>query len=217
MGVRRRQGVVAAALVLTAGCLTLDYKAHDVPTGTPAQAAATWQTYVLFAADPAREGASTPGLAGRLYLFGAQGDLPVAAPGKVQVRLYPDPPDGKKVETPLEVWDLDPETMRGKLQRDAIGWGYTLLLPWGTYSPDLTHVRLTVRFEPSRGGPPLYAQETHLALHGQGPPAVITTTTATLAPPAGLVQAAGAGLPKVSDPGSGPPKTSAPGPWKPAS
>ena len=171
-------------LALAAGCVSLDVTGgKDIPTGVPVQAAATWQTYVIFAADPAHEGASTPGLAGRLFLFGQQADMPIIAPGKVQVRLYCDEP-GAKAETPLEIWNLDPDTLKAKLQRDAIGWGYSLLLPWGTYRPELTHVRLTVRFEPTHGGPALFAQETHLALHGQGPPAVIATTSTPAPAPA---------------------------------
>ena len=141
-----------------AGCLTLDGRMKDLPTGVPVQAAATWQTYVLFASDPTREGARTPGLAGRLYLVGAQADVPIFAPGKVEVRLYADNPGSRTRRTPKATdnarWkcgNIDPETLKGKLQHDAIGWGYSLLLPWGTYQPDLTHVRLTVRFEPTKG------------------------------------------------------------------
>jgi hypothetical protein len=141
------------------------------------QAAAVWQPYVLFAADPTHEGATTPGLAGRLYLFGSQADLPIVTPGKAQVRLYPDPPSPGAPDVPLEVWQLDPDTLKAKLQHDPIGWGYSLLLPWSTYRPELTHVRLTVRFEPAKGGAPLFAQETHLSLHGQGPPQVVSTTS----------------------------------------
>ncbi len=180
----QRPMTAAGALLglLLSGCLTLDAKVKEAPTGTPVQAAATWQTYVLFASDPVREGATTPGLAGRLYLFGPQADFPLAAPGSVEVRLYPDPPNPAAPEAPLELWRLDADTLKGKLQRDAIGWGYSLLLPWGTYRPDLTHVRLTVRFDPATGAMPLYAQETHLSLHGQGPPPVLGSTTTALLP-----------------------------------
>jgi hypothetical protein len=192
---RRKMAVVGALFVLAAGCVALDGQVRDVPTGMPVQAAATWQTYVLFASDPTREGARTPGLAGRLYLFGPQADLPIAAPGRVEVRLYLDTsPDSKaSPEAPLEVWRFDPDTLKAKLQHDAIGWGYSLLLPWSTYKPDLTHVRLTVRFEPLKGGAPLFAQETRLTLHGQGPPEVVSTSTTmptTAAPAASQTTAA---------------------------
>jgi hypothetical protein len=180
--------VAGSVFLLTAGCLTLDGKTKDLPTGLPVQAATTWQTYVLFAADPTREGALTPGLAGRLYLFGAQADMPLVAPGRVEVRLYPDTPNSNGKETPLEVWRLDPDTLKGKLQHDAIGWGYSLLLPWGTYQPDLTHVRLTVRFEPTKEGAPLFARETHLTLHGQGPPEISSSSAGMAATPAAVAK-----------------------------
>ncbi len=183
-----RQRILTAVVALiapAAGCVTLDGRVQAPPTGIPAQAVSTWQPFVIFAADPVHEGKSTPGLAGRLYLFGPQADFPLAAPGRIEVRLYPDPPKPGVPDAPLEVWQLDPETVKRKLQHDAIGWGYSLTLPWGTYRPDLTHVRLTVRFEPLGGGTPLYAQETHLTLHGQGPPEVQTTTTTQAQKPKG--------------------------------
>jgi hypothetical protein len=184
---RQRIATVAAAwLVLTSGCLTLDSSTKDMPTtGLPVQAAATWQTYVLFAADPAHEGASTPGLAGRLFLFGAQADFPVVAPGTVQVRLYADDPGSGPTDRPLEIWNIDAAMLKSKVQHDAIGWGYSLLLPWGTYRPDLTHIRLTVRFDPAAGGAALFAQETHLALHGQGPPVITATSSTSASAPVG--------------------------------
>jgi hypothetical protein len=173
----------AAWLGLAAGCLSLDGVGREMPSGSPVQAAVTWQTYVVFAADPAHEGARTPGLAGRMYLFGQPADFPLVAPGTVQVRLYNDDPNLGPVDKPLEIWNLDAATLKGKLQHDAIGWGYSLLLPWGTYRPELTHIRLTVRFDPTSGsGPPLFAQESHLTLHGQGPPSVLATSSTTGTP-----------------------------------
>jgi hypothetical protein len=169
-------------LVLIAGCFTLDGRETELPAGIPVQAAAGWQPYVLFAADPTHEGALTPGLAGRLYLFGSKAYVPIAAAGKVEVRLYPDPPNPGAPDAPLEIWRLDSQTLKGKLQHDPVGWGYSLLLPWGTYRSDLTHVRLTVRFDPEKGGPPIYAQETHLTLHGDGPPQV-TSSSSMAGPP----------------------------------
>jgi hypothetical protein len=182
MAMDRQQGIVIAAgltLSMVAGCLALDNKAKEAPTGTPVQSLAVWQSFVVFGSDPTREGTTRPGLAGRLYLLGSQ-DINLAAPGKVQVRLYADPPNPGAPDVPLEIWDLDSETLKGKLQRDLIGWGYSLLLPWSTYRPDLTHIRLTVRFEPTKGGAPLYAPETHLTLQAQGPPTITSSTTSVI-------------------------------------
>jgi hypothetical protein len=184
MVAKRRRRIVATAgplLVLMAGCLTLDDKLRDVPTGTPVQIGATWQPFVVFGTDPTREGASTPGLAGRLYVCSQTG-LPIGAPGNVEVRLYPDPPNPGAPDTPLEIWKIDSATLRSKLQRDMAGWGYSLQLPWGTYKPELTHVRMTVRFDPCNGSLPLFTQNPHLTLHGDGPPQVISTTSTPVQP-----------------------------------
>jgi hypothetical protein len=174
-----RQWVVAAAgpvLAALAGCLAMDNRVHEAPTGTAVTAAATWQNFVLFGPDTVHEGKTIAGLAGRLYLFSSSDSLTTAA-GKVEVRLYPDPPDPANPEAPLEVWRIDAETLKSRLQRDMMGWGYSLVLPWSTYRPELTHVRLTVRFDSTKGGMPLYAPETHLTLHGEGPPPISSTTT----------------------------------------
>ena len=39
------------------------------------------------------------------------------------------------------------------LRRDAIGWGYTLVLPWGTYRPGMKSVPLKVCSETLNGAP----------------------------------------------------------------
>jgi hypothetical protein len=178
-----RQWIVAATplLLIATGCVGLDCKTKDLPIGVPMQAAAYWKTYVLFGADPAHDGAKCPALAGRVVLY-SQAGTPVVAPGKMQVRLFSDMPGEKKSDTPLEVWELDADTLKGKLQRDVVGWGYSLILPWGTYNPELTHVRLTVRFEPATGGMPLFAQESRLTLHGDGPPKVMSSSTEPVTP-----------------------------------
>ncbi len=93
---------------------------------------------------------STPGIAGRLYLFDQQG-LPVAGDGGVTIELYDDSAVAKGGEAKLlELWKLDKEILRSLLQRDMIGWGYSLLLPWGTYSPAIAAVHMKVRYDPPK-------------------------------------------------------------------
>ena len=55
----------------------------------------------------------TPGLVGRLYLFGPEIDFPLPADGALTVDLYvapPDKPDGAL--THLEQWRIDKETLK---------------------------------------------------------------------------------------------------------
>src|SRR5262249_14504853 len=135
------QGAVRAGLLgltvicLACGCVTMGGTAPDKgkekpPCGTPCQAVATWQPTVLFAPDPARLGLSAPGLAGRFYLFGEQVDFPMVADGKIVVDLY-DLSAGAAKQVLMEKWIFDKDTNKRLVRKDAIGWGFTLFLPWG--------------------------------------------------------------------------------------
>jgi hypothetical protein len=176
-GPRRRvgnlpHGLAAAAvlaLLLTAGCSVLDpfVAGGDAPPGGAVyQVVATWKNEVAFAPDPSHAGAPTPGLAGRLYLFGPQIDFPLQGDGNVVVDLY-DETSGKSVL--LEEWRFDRDTLQKLLRKDMIGWGYTLFLPWGTYKPDVKQVRLKLCYQPP-GGSPLYADNPVMTLNAAGAP-----------------------------------------------
>ena len=64
---------------------------------------------------------------------------------------------------PLEEWRFDRETLQRLYKRDAVGGGYTLFLPWGTYKSEITQVRLRLRYEPTKGTP-LYNESSTLVL-----------------------------------------------------
>jgi hypothetical protein len=163
---------VAFAVALTTGCVTLptigslkDRKPH----GEICQAVATWQREVVFSPDPTRGGARTPGVAGRLYLFGQEIKEPLIAEGHVVVDLYDETGLAQgKPSVLLEQWRLDNATLKQLERRDAIGWGYNLYLPWGTYRPDIAQVRLRTRYE-EPGSPPIYAEGPPIMLKGNGP------------------------------------------------
>src|SRR5262249_19841415 len=55
------------------------------------------------------------------------------------------------------------DTLRRLLKKDRIGWGYTLFLPWSTYRPEVTQVRLRVCYQPAQGSP-IYAAESSTSL-----------------------------------------------------
>lgn len=163
---RRRFYVV---FLLTAGCVPPGQLlcTDGPPTGTVCQVAATWQREIVFTADPAHGGAPTPGLAGRVYFFGPRVDFPLAGDGTLIVDLY----DGSKGDptatpVPLEEWRIDKATLGRLIRRDTIGWGYTVFLPWGTYRPDLTQVRLRARYEPPHGAP-IYSESTAITLENR--------------------------------------------------
>jgi len=162
-----RACLVSLGMVLLAGCTATDsfvLPGRSQPTGPVCQALVTWIPEVIFTPDPAHGGAPAPGLAGRIYLYGEEIDRPLIAEGSLVVSLYnavagPDVENGP----PMEEWHIDKDTLKRLQRRDAVGWGYTVFLPWGTYKPELTQVQLRVRFEPVKGTP-LYAESSTLVL-----------------------------------------------------
>lgn len=163
-------GGLAAALMLTlaTGCVTMDalLLGDDAPpTDPPCQVVATWTNQVIFTPDPTHNGEPTPGLAGRVYLFGQTVGRPVAGNGTLTIDLFQDAhPSAGKSPLPLEEWRIDRDTLQRLLRRDPIGWGYTLFLPWATYRPEISHVHLKVRYDPVNGTP-LFASGAPLTLN----------------------------------------------------
>jgi|GEM_PF-2308271 len=128
----------------------------EKPTGAPCHVVAAWVPEVRANKDPLRRGQLCPGLAGRVFLFGEEIKYPLVCEGTIAVDLYDRTPGRPKSETPLEVWRFDKTTLKRLERRDAVGWGYTLVLPWSTYRPDITQVELRLSFQPVNGTP-LYA------------------------------------------------------------
>src|SRR5215207_6954404 len=177
------QAVIAALLLtatLSSGCVSLGMPGLLNDTPKPAddvcQVVVTWKNYVMFTPDPTQGGQPTPGLAGRLYLFGSQIDFPRVGDGAVVVDLFDETAvarGGQPVR--LEEWRIDRDTLRRLLRKDAIGHGYTLFLPWATYKPEIERVLLKLRYEPVKGHP-LYAEAMPLALNEDWLPPPVANT-----------------------------------------
>jgi hypothetical protein len=130
------------------------------------QAAALWEPKIYVAPDVVHGGAPLPGLAGRVYLFGAQDQLPHAGDGTLTVMLYNDDARGADGQGALqEYWQLTPDKLKLFLRKDIIGWGYTVFLPMSTYNPAQTHVHLMTCYQPKEGTP-LYSPSGPIALQG---------------------------------------------------
>ncbi len=162
---------VALACSLTTGCVTLPALCPDKPpTGPVAWAAARWQNEVARTQDPANGGNLLRGLAGRLYLFPAEGKFPQIAEGDLIVDLYDDRPvatGGAPIA--LERWQFPKEVIEQLVRKDAIGWGFTVFLPWvNTYNPDISTVHVQLCFLPKNGGTPIYESSGQITLvHGE--------------------------------------------------
>jgi hypothetical protein len=199
--VRRVVGwTLLGLLPLAGGCVTLFGKElgpnDPPPPGQVFQTLALWQPEVRFAADPTRNGAMIPGLAGRVYLFGPDIAFPVTGDGGMIIDLY-DESAGQPVQ--LEQWRFDPVTLQRLLRRDIIGWGYTLFLPWSTYKPEISKVHLKLRYDPAHGSP-LFAESSAMTLNRAGStmPAVTTTSQSVQPPP--LAPTSGPALPAPPPP-----------------
>jgi hypothetical protein len=141
-----------------------------------------WQPEVMFAADPTHNGMPTPGLAGRLYLFGPETGHPLVGDGSLVVDLFDDSPVASGGQPKLlEKWCLDKDTLKRLLRRDFLGQGYTLFLPWGTYRPDIHHVHLMVCYTPQKGSP-LYAPSSPVTLSSDNVPPQLAHRTVVGAP-----------------------------------
>src|SRR5205085_1168078 len=76
----------------------------------------------------------------------------------------------------LEVWNLDPATLKKIEQKDYLGTGYTMALPWSTYRKDVQQVHMAVRYEPKTGQPIAWTGTPMTIDHGQAPQVTHTTT-----------------------------------------
>jgi hypothetical protein len=166
-------------LVSTLGCLHLPKTSLDdpIPHGAVCQVVATWNHEVIFAPDPIHGGTPTPGLAGRLYLFGPEISYPLVEEGSLIVDLFDDTKaPASNPPLPLEEWRLDPATLKRLVKKDMIGYGYTLFLPWGTYKPEVNQIHLKVHFVTAKGAS-YYAESGPLSLDKALPPKTTVTQT----------------------------------------
>lgn len=172
-----------AALLLCSlsGCITISINSGPKPPAKPTTPTATtaaprkngparvvvrWLNEVGFAADTTRGGQLSPGMVGRMYLFGQDLSEPLEDDGAVEVELADASVTPPK---PLESWNIDAPTVRLLLKKDGIGKGYSLFLPWGTFRPDLKRVEMKLVFKPTQGSP-LYATPEVVNLsHGDMP------------------------------------------------
>jgi hypothetical protein len=187
--------VVILVAILEEGCVTPNSflsSGEDIPTNQVCQAVVAWYPEVIFTPDPTHRGQPTPGIAGRVYLFGPEIDSPLTGDGAVIVDLYDDTVAGSAMNpnaVPLEEWQIDKATLKRLKKKDAVGMGYTLFLPWSTYRPEAAHVHLRLRYEPAKGTP-IYAESSPMVLNRD---IAITSQHGTVAslPPTGSIRQAG--------------------------
>jgi hypothetical protein len=205
-----------------AGCTTLAASLQPgdkPPVGPVQQVTAVWETRIYSTMDPVHGGDTLPCLAGRLFLFGPDGSVPLAGDGELLVRLFSDDvlgPDGQPKE--LEKWLFHNAQLKLLLHKDIVGWGYTLVLPWATYSPAVTHVHFRVAYQP-KGKTPLFCPSGPLTLKhperpqpGGGPPVAAAPPPRPAPAPAPALTAAPS-APWQDRPAAGGPEIRQTGAW----
>ncbi len=151
------------ALLLGAGCHTTQPITTDEFAVAPVhQVHVTWSNKITVTTDYGHDqGADLPGLVGRLYLMGPDLGHTVKSNGRVVVDLYDAAqPSGPKF---LGRWQISKENLARLGQKDVIGLGYTLFLPWPDYKPDASKLQLQVSYLPEEG-PAMIAPRSALTL-----------------------------------------------------
>ncbi len=134
-----------------------------------AEIATAWRNKIEYLPNPAAQGTMVPGLAGQVFLYTADA-RPAAANGTLTIDLFdetPRPP-GVPPLTP-ERWEFKKDVLNAlRTVDERFGDCYVVFLPWPTYRPDVTRVRLRVRYDPDNGSYPIFAAETRLILTASG-------------------------------------------------
>lgn len=138
-----------------------------VSKGPASSIAVAWQNRIDYLPDPTKDGNMVPGLAGQVFLFGPRMQSAMAD-GTVTVDLFDETPRPAGMQgLPPERWQFRKDVLKNlRAEDERFGPHYGLFLPWLAYRPDVTRVRIKVRFDPEGQGQgfPLYAEETRVSL-----------------------------------------------------
>jgi hypothetical protein len=214
--VRPAAAAVAAPAVATAARAAV---AKLTPAaGQPVEFAVTWQPRLAQLPDPTRAGTYGTGLVGQMFLYGAGPKMPFAqADGRLTIELFDESRPGPE-PVRLGSWTFEKDVLRRLVMQDErFGKCYALFLPWPSYHPGITRVKLATRFEPDNGFP-LYAPPATLTIDtttpGTGEVGAVATTRPVTppGPPAGPGPGAFPAAPPVGPPPAFGPSIPMPGP-----
>jgi hypothetical protein len=123
-----------------------------------------WDKRIRIVRDTVNQGREVPGLAGRLLLFNEDSKQAVDANGTVVIQMHDmtNPTEGKRPEV-LVQWTFDAKSLKLLKSKNSLSDGYTLFLPWETYSKNIRQVQLHVCYTP-KDGTPRYADPVNVTL-----------------------------------------------------
>jgi hypothetical protein len=157
--------VVVALLAASSGCALLETcgcKFAPPPSPPINDVTAFWYEQVQIVQDPQNGGRPLPGLVGRVYLgSGDTKKVMVEANGAFYAEMWDETPGAEPRK--LVDWSFDKESLKQLKRPDFVGMGYTLFLPWETYSPAFKKVQVRMWYvEPGKA--PRYAEPQTIAL-----------------------------------------------------
>ncbi|AWM40677.1 hypothetical protein GobsT_07920 [Gemmata obscuriglobus] len=129
-----------------------------------------WQNRIAYLPDPTKNGRMNPGVVGHMFLYSGSKMEFAQADGVLTVDLVDDSPrpPGQSPATP-ERWQFDKATLRNLQARDeTFGQSYKLFLPWPTYKPDITRVKISARYDPE-SGPTLFSPASTITFDTSAP------------------------------------------------
>jgi len=116
-----------------------------------------WQNKVAQLPDPTKNGAMLHGVVGQLFLFTADSQF-AQANGRLTVEMT-NQADGKRIGT----WTFEKDVLKRMTTMDErFGKCFAIFLPWPEYDSNVTRVKFKTRYEPEKGGYPLFAPEATL-------------------------------------------------------
>ena len=169
-GVQQASAKVPAVVPSASLAALAKASSGELPKGAATDLALAWQNKVAQLPDPTRNGAMIYGVVGQMFLFGADSKA-AQANGSLTVEMLdqsPGAPEGKR----LGKWTFEKDILKKLVTMDErFGKSYALFLPWPEYDPNVSRVKLKVRFDPEKSYP-LFAPEAMLTFDygGNGSP-----------------------------------------------
>ena len=170
---RWRWGILGSLMLASLGCKSIpktDQQMAARPVvSSVSKVVVLWTEAVLRQNDVPM----AQGFAGKVYLFGPDSTGPVTAPGKFKVFAYDETKaqnqgaDGKS-PAPDGTWEFQESDLRSLLKKDAIGWSYSLWVPYGPPVGAERRVNLRLSFTPE-GGPQLLSESALIMLPAVDP------------------------------------------------
>jgi len=169
-----RLAVACVALSgLLTGCTTTGLLSHASPAkkfvkATPQNPAVkclcVWQTAEGY--DP--QGKPCRGVAGQVFFFNRDSDLPVIVDGNVRVFVFDDQGADADQSKPLSQLDIDRQAWNGQLTTTQFGPAYRLFVPYVRPGRHHAQVGLRLRMTPD-SGPTVFSDMTTIDLSGSKP------------------------------------------------